>query len=85
MLRMNHSADLHGNNVLLSQVMREQVLSKMGIYRHIANSLFMKWRQRQRRPEHLITAGFQNLNAEEHRSKVLRLVLAERPSLKTLL
>ena len=56
----------------------------LGIYRRIANSLFMEWRQRQRRPEHITTTDFQTLMAEEHRSKALRLVLAKRPSLKNL-
>lgn len=55
-----------------------------GMFRRIANSLFMEWRQRQRRPEHVTTTDFQTLMAEEHRRKALRLVLAKRPSLKNL-
>jgi len=31
----------------------------LGMYRRIANSLFMEWRQRQRRPEHVTTTDFQ--------------------------
>lgn len=56
----------------------------LGMYRRIANSLFMEWRQHQRRPEHVTTTDFQTLMAEEHRRKALRFVLARRPSLKTL-
>jgi len=56
----------------------------LGMYRRIANSLFMEWRQRQRRPEHVTTTDFQTLMAEEHRVKALRLVLARHPSLKNL-
>ena len=56
----------------------------LGIYRRIANSLFMEWAQHQRRPEHVTTTDFQTLMAEEHRAKALRLVLVKRPSLKNL-
>jgi len=66
------------------RVQSDQGMLILGIYRRIANSLFMEWRQRQRRPEHLTTTDFQTLMAEEHRSKALRLVLAKRPSLKDL-
>ena len=56
----------------------------LGMYRRLANSLFMEWRQLQRRPEHLTTTDFQTLMAEEHRRQALRFVLAKRPSLKRL-
>lgn len=56
----------------------------LGMYRRIANSLFMEWRQRQRRPDHVTTTDFQTLMAEEHRAKALRFVLVKRPSLKNL-
>ena len=55
-----------------------------GMYRRLANSLFMEWRQQQRRSEHRTTTDFQTLMAEEHRAKALRFVLAKRPSLKNL-
>ncbi len=55
-----------------------------GTYRRIANSLFMEWRNHQRRPEHVTTTDFQTLMAEEHRRKALRFVLGKRPSLKNL-
>jgi hypothetical protein len=56
----------------------------LGIYRRLANSLFMEWALRQRRPDHVTTTDFQTLMAEDHRSKALRFVLAKRPSLKNL-
>jgi len=56
----------------------------LGIYRRVANSLFMEWAQRQSRPDHVTTTDFQTLMAEEHRAKALRFVLAKRPSLKNL-
>jgi len=56
----------------------------LGIYRRLANSLFMEWAQRQPRPDHVTTTDFQTLMAEEHRAKALRFVLAKRPSLKNL-
>ena len=56
----------------------------LGMYRRIAISLFMEWRQHQARPESLTTTDFQTLMAEEHRTKAVRFVLAKRPSLKNL-
>ena len=55
-----------------------------GMFRRIANSLFMEWRNHQRRPDQVTTTDFQTLMAEEHRRKALRFVLAKRPSLKNL-
>lgn len=66
------------------RVQSDQGMWIFGAYRRIANSLFIEWRQRQRRPEHATTTDFQTLMAEEHRAKALRLVLAKRPSLKNL-
>ena len=66
------------------RVQSDQGILIFGMYRRIANSLFMEWRQHQRRPEHVTTTDFQTLMAEEHRRKALRLVLAKRPSLKNL-
>lgn len=56
----------------------------LGMFRRMANSLFMEWRAAQRRPEHVTTTDFQTLMAEEHRAAAVRLVLAKRPSLKYL-
>ena len=56
----------------------------LGMYRRVANSLFMEWAQHQRRPDHVTTTDFQTLMAEEHRAKALRFVLVKRPSLNNL-
>lgn len=54
----------------------------LGMFRRLANSLFMEWRATQRRPEHLTTTDFQTLMAQDHRAAALRLVRNKRPSLK---
>lgn len=56
----------------------------LGMFRRIANSLFMQWRTAQRRPDHVTTTDFQTLMAQDHRASALRLVLNKRPSLKRL-
>jgi hypothetical protein len=66
------------------RVQSDKGMRILGMYRRIANSLFLQWRQQQRRPEHWTTTDFQTLLAENHRAKALRLILAKRPSLKTL-
>lgn len=52
----------------------------MGMFRRLANSLFMEWRMRQRKPEHHTTTDFQSVMDEEHRRRALRTVLAKKPS-----
>lgn len=56
----------------------------LGMFRRIANSLFMQWRSLQRRPDHVTTTDFQTLMSQDHRAAALRLVVKKRPSLKTL-
>lgn len=56
----------------------------LGMFRRLANSLFMQWRAGRRRPDHVTTTDFQTLMAEKHRALALRLVLNRRPSLKHL-
>jgi hypothetical protein len=56
----------------------------LGMFRRIANSLFMEWRALQRRPNHVTTTDFQTLMAQNHRAAALRLALNKRPSLKSL-
>jgi len=56
----------------------------LGMFRRIANSLFMEWRAAQRRPDQKTTTDFQTLMAQDHCSAALRLVLNKRPSLKGL-
>jgi hypothetical protein len=56
----------------------------LGMFRRIANSLFVEWSSRQRRPDHVTTTDFQTLMAENHRAAAVRLVLCKRPSLERL-
>ena len=55
-----------------------------GLFRRLANSLFMEWRANQRRPDHVTTTDFQALLAEENRRRALRLLTSQNPSLKKL-
>jgi predicted transposase YbfD/YdcC len=56
----------------------------LGMFRRIANSLFVQWSSYQRRPDHVTTTDFQTLMAENHRAAAVRLVLGKDPSLKKL-
>jgi hypothetical protein len=56
----------------------------LGMFRRIANSIFMEWSTHQRRPDHVTTTDFQTLMAENHRAAAVRFVLSKRPSLKYL-
>lgn len=67
-----------------SRVQSDNAMWILGMFRRIANSLFMEWRASRRRPKHVTTTDFQTLMAEEHRAKALRFVLNKKPSLKTL-
>jgi hypothetical protein len=53
-----------------------------GLFRRLANSLFMEWRSHQLHPEHLTTTDFQSAMGEEHGRPALRLIFNQRPSLK---
>jgi hypothetical protein len=55
-----------------------------GMFRRLANSLFMEWRAAQRRPDHVTTTDFQALLVRENKRCALRLVITKNPSLKTL-
>jgi hypothetical protein len=65
-----------------SRVQGDNALWVMGMFRRVANSLFMEWSTSRRRPEHITTTDFQTVMAENHRAKALQLVLGKRPSLK---
>ena len=67
-----------------SRVQSDNALWVLGMFRRIANSLFMQWTAHQRRPDHLTTTDFQTLMAENHRVAALRLLLSKHPSLKNL-
>lgn len=66
------------------RVQNPKTILILGMYRRLANSLFVEWSHAQRRPDHVTTANFQTLLAQEHRSAALRLVLNKRPSLNSL-
>jgi hypothetical protein len=65
-----------------SRVQNDNALWALGMFRRIANSLFVQWSSYQPRPNHVTTTDFQTIMAENHRAKALRLVLGKRPSLK---
>jgi hypothetical protein len=54
----------------------------MGMFRRLSHSLFMEWRIHQPapHPHFLTTTDFHSAMSEEHRSRALRLVLAQRPT-----
>lgn len=66
-----------------SRVQSDQGMLLLGVYRRVANSLFMEWRSRHPKPRHLITSDFQTVMAENHRSQALRFVLSKRPTLNS--
>jgi hypothetical protein len=65
-----------------SRVQNDNALWVLGMFRRIANSLFVQWSSYQPRPDHVTTTDFQTIMAENHRAKALRLVLGKRLSLK---
>ena len=56
----------------------------LGMFRRLANSLFVEWSTQQRRPEQVTTTSFQTLMAENHRTAAMRFLLRKHPSLKKL-
>jgi len=66
------------------RVQRDNGIWVLGMFRRIANSIFMEWNTHQRRPDHVTTTDFQTLMAENHRAAAVRFVLSKRPSLKNL-
>ena len=50
----------------------------------LANSLFMEWRGRQKKPRHKTTTDFAASLAADHARPLLRFVTARRPNLKSL-
>ena len=61
------------------RIRRSNGIWVMGMFRRLSNSLFMEWRSRQRKPQHLTTTDFQTVMAEEHRRRALRSVLSKKP------
>ena len=56
----------------------------LGMFRRIANSIFVEWGAHQPRPDHVTTTDFQTIMAENHRSVAMRFILSKRPSIKRL-
>lgn len=54
----------------------------LGMFRRLATSLFMHWRDQQERPEHKTTTDFQAYMEEENLRRAFRFAKAKRPSLK---
>jgi hypothetical protein len=55
-----------------------------GMFRRLANSLFMEWRQARRRPDPVTNTDFQALLAQDNRRRTIRLVTIKNPPLKNL-
>jgi hypothetical protein len=55
-----------------------------GMFRRIANSLFMEWRAAQRRPDHVTTTDFQTMLTQENRKRALRFLTMKNPSFRRL-
>jgi hypothetical protein len=54
-----------------------------GIFERLANSLFMEWRSHQRKPHHKTTTDFAARMSAEHARRVLLIVTARRPNLRS--
>lgn len=52
----------------------------VGMFRRLANSLFMEWRCHQPHPEYKTTTDFQAALGEDHRRAALRIVSSKRPN-----
>ena len=53
----------------------------LGMFRRLANSLFMEWRGRQSNPQYKSTTDFQADMGEDNLTKALRFVISKRPRL----
>ena len=66
------------------RVQSDQGIWILGMFRRLANSMFVEWSNHQSRPKNVTTTTFQTLMAENHRAAALRFLFAKRPSLKNL-
>ena len=65
------------------RVRKPQSMRVMGMFRRFSNSLFIHWRNQQKKPRHKTTTDFFSaLNAEHHRYAI-RCLHARRPSFQT--
>jgi len=55
-------------------------LRVLGILRRFANSLFMEWRSRQTKPQHLTTTDFHTDMAAQGHQRALRMITATHPT-----
>ena len=63
------------------RIRNQNAMWVLAMMRRLSNSLFMHWRQRRRRPDHVTTTDFQSLLSEDHHRQGIRLVLAKSPRL----
>ena len=62
------------------RVRHPNAMHVLGIFRRLANSLFMEWRSRQAKPQYLMTSDFHtDMDAENHRRAMI-MVTAAAPS-----
>lgn len=62
------------------RVRNPNAMHVLGIFRRLANSLFMEWRSRQANPQYLMTSDFHtDMDAEGHRRAMI-MVTAAAPS-----
>jgi hypothetical protein len=66
------------------RVQSDNGMRVLGMFRRLANSLFVEWSAQQRRPDQVTTTKFQTRMTENHRATAMRVVLSKRPSLKNL-
>lgn len=63
------------------RVQSDQGIWIFGMFRRLANSLFMEWRQSQRRPDQTTTTDFQAHLTEDNRRRALGFLTTKRPTL----
>jgi hypothetical protein len=60
------------------RVQHPNAMHVLGIFRRLANSLFMEWRSRQTNPQYLMTSDFHtDMGAEGHRRALIMITAAD--------
>lgn len=62
------------------RVQNPNAMRVLGIFRRLANSLFMEWRSRQPKPQYLMTSDFHTDMAAEGHRRAMIMVSASSPS-----
>ncbi len=62
------------------RVQNPNAMHVLGIFRRLANSLFMEWRSRQAKPQYLMTSDFHTDMAAESHRRAMIMVTAATPS-----